>query len=150
VSRQCQQCSSSYFLLNGICYQLPDNCLQINSQRQCVSCANGFQLQGGICYRLIENCLSYSGGVCIQCRQGYYVSFGACISITAELCGCVPEWGMPEMFRRIFPPERHMLPLRQILQRLQHNNLHLPIMHLRVLPQLSVHMPTCATKLPID
>lgn len=83
---QCATCQSNYYLLANICYLLPSNCLILNSQKQCQSCVSGFSLQNGICYRTIQFCSTYLDSLCGQCASGYYVNTQGTCTIYPSNC----------------------------------------------------------------
>jgi hypothetical protein len=79
----CVRCLPGSILgVNGICYLAVQNgCIVQDKAGVCSMCSNGYIPSRGSCIiaKLIDiNCKAYSGNVCSECYQGYYLAGNLC------------------------------------------------------------------------
>ena len=58
LTKTCQRCQDRYYLNNGLCVNLPENCDQVTSTGICVRCVEGYEIREGKCQLalVIANC----------------------------------------------------------------------------------------------
>ena len=80
--KQCFLCRSGYYLNNGVCQQLPLNCLKVDPLGVCISCQNTYLLAHGLCVTPILGCKEYkfrdSISICVNCQIGFNLLNDTC------------------------------------------------------------------------
>ena len=92
---QCVQCAYRFYIVNGYCQAVSDQCYTWNSANgQCTGCYQGYVLQGGACVRdnsgggsnnNVPNCAQVgSNGLCVQCAYRFYNLNGYCQAVSDQ------------------------------------------------------------------
>ena len=94
VGGQCTACAYRYFLNNGLCLQVSDQCMTFNATfGYCTSCYGGYQLNDGVCLQSLPNCAVPAANGCVTCDPGYYSNGGECAPVSLYCNGYDPSNG---------------------------------------------------------
>lgn len=94
VGRRCTACAFRYFLSNGLCLQVSDQCLTFHASfGYCTSCYGGYQLNDGVCEQSLPNCAVPAPSGCATCNPGYYSNDGECTPVSLYCNGSDPSTG---------------------------------------------------------
>lgn len=84
-------CPSGQYLVDKACFNLPPNCLALNSFYFCSQCALNYQVQAGSCVACNGTNPTFP---CVSCPSGYFVSLsGSCQLINANCYSYNPQNG---------------------------------------------------------
>jgi hypothetical protein len=86
---QCTNCTSGYYLAQGVCTAVSFLCVNFDFNRNmCTSCQQGYFLQDGDCIfpslGYDQYCTRYINSFCSSCQQNYYLNNYVCTAIDSN------------------------------------------------------------------